>query len=177
VRHDEGVVNESARATAADLIGIFDPGLDEVYGYLLHRCGHVQTAQDLASETFLAAARAVQAGTDADVTVAWLVGIARHKLLDQWRKGAREERALRAVEVVSVEDPWPARLNELRAVEVLQCLALAHRMVLTLRYIDDLPVREVASLIGRSESATEALLVRARAAFRVAYLEGDDSVA
>jgi RNA polymerase sigma-70 factor (ECF subfamily) len=42
-------------------------------------------------------------------------------------------------------------------------------MVLTLRYCDDLPVPDVASLIGRTVHATEALLVRARSAFRRAY--------
>ena len=44
-----------------------------------------------------------------------------------------------------------------------------HRAALTLRYLDDLPVPEVAALLGRTLHATEALLVRARAAFRRAY--------
>jgi RNA polymerase sigma-70 factor (ECF subfamily) len=42
--------------------------------------------------------------------------------------------------------------------------------------MDDLPVPEVADLLGRTVHATEALLVRARAAFRAAYSregEGD----
>jgi RNA polymerase sigma-70 factor (ECF subfamily) len=38
-----------------------------------------------------------------------------------------------------------------------------------LRYLDDLPVAEVASLLGRGVHATEGLLVRARAAFRRIY--------
>ena len=46
--------------------------------------------------------------------------------------------------------------------------------MLTLRYLDDLPVATVAELLGRSLHATEALLVRARAAFRRAY-EGEES--
>lgn len=43
----------------------------------------------------------------------------------------------------------------------------SYRAALTFRYLDDLPVRRVAALIGRPEQATEALLVRARAAFRL----------
>ena len=38
-----------------------------------------------------------------------------------------------------------------------------------LRYVDDLPVPEVAAVLGRSVHATETLLVRARRAFRTAY--------
>ena len=44
----------------------------------------------------------------------------------------------------------------------------------TLRYLDVLPVPEVADLLGRSTTATEALLVRAKAAFRRAYDDGGD---
>jgi RNA polymerase sigma-70 factor (ECF subfamily) len=48
---------------------------------------------------------------------------------------------------------------------------------LTLRYADGLPVPEVAEHLGRTVHATEALLVRARRAFRSRYEEtgsGDD---
>jgi RNA polymerase sigma-70 factor (ECF subfamily) len=45
---------------------------------------------------------------------------------------------------------------------------------LTLRYLDDLPVPQVAELLGRSMHATEALLVRARTAFRRASAEMED---
>jgi len=44
-----------------------------------------------------------------------------------------------------------------------------HRAALTLRYLDGLPVPQVAAVLGRSTTATEALLVRARAAFRRSY--------
>ena len=45
-------------------------------------------------------------------------------------------------------------------------LSAEHRSVLTLRYIDGLPVGEVAALLDRSVHATESLLTRAKAAFR-----------
>jgi RNA polymerase sigma-70 factor, ECF subfamily len=53
---------------------------------------------------------------------------------------------------------------------VLDGLAAQHRAVLTLRYLDDLPASQVAALLDRTVHATEALLVRARAAFRRAYV-------
>ena len=83
--------------------------------------------------------------------------MARHKLVDHWRRQAREERILREVapSVDSAEDPWDERLDALRARTVLDGLGPHHRAALTLRYMD----------------ATEALLVRARAAFRRAYTE------
>ena len=55
---------------------------------------------------------------------------------------------------------------------VLARLPEQHRTVLALRYMDDCSVPECAELIGRSVHATEALLVRARRAFKRQYPEG-----
>jgi RNA polymerase sigma-70 factor (ECF subfamily) len=52
---------------------------------------------------------------------------------------------------------------------VLAELGAHHRAALTLRYIDGLPVPEVAAHLDRTVDATEALLVRARRRFRTVY--------
>jgi len=74
---------------------------------------------------------------------------------------------------VSVDDPWEAAVDRIRAREVLDRLGAHHRAALTLRYLDGLPVPEVARHLDRTLHATEALLVRARAAFRRIY-EGEE---
>ncbi len=151
------------------LLAIYDHALPQVYGYLLARCGSRAVAEDLTSETFLAAVAAL--GRGPAVTTAWLVGIARHKLVDHWRRQAREDARLRLVagDVAVDDDPWDARLDALRARQVLAGLGPSHRAALTLRYLDGLGVAEVAGHLDRTLHATEALLVRARAAFRRAY--------
>jgi RNA polymerase sigma-70 factor (ECF subfamily) len=152
-------------------LDLYDAALPRVYGYLLSRCGSRELAEDLTAETFLAA---VDAREGAPLTTPWLVGVARHKLADHWRRVAREERNLRtAVPADECEDPWDEQLDALRARAVLDALPVHHRAALTLRYVDDLPVPEVAALLDRTLHATEALLVRARAAFRRAYESGE----
>jgi RNA polymerase sigma-70 factor (ECF subfamily) len=150
------------------LLSLYDRALPEVYGYLLGRCGHRAVAEDLTAETFLAAVRA-EADGGGPTTVPWLIGTARHKLVDHWRRREREERGLRLLDGEHPEDPWDAEIDALRAAEVLDRLTPAHRAALTLRYLDDLPVADVAALLARTVHATEALLVRARAAFRRIY--------
>ncbi len=155
-------------------LALYDDALPHIYGYLLSRCGgHVAVAQDLTTQTFLAAVQAVRNDRQRRLSTAWLMTVARNKLVDHWRRLAREERGLRTVaaDQASFHDPWDAELDHLRAQAVLARLSAHHRMVLTLRYLDDLPVPQVADLIGRTLHATEALLVRARAAFRRAYTE------
>ncbi|MBB3083530.1 RNA polymerase sigma factor [Geodermatophilus sabuli] len=151
------------------LLSLYDRALPEVYGYLLARCGHRALAEDLTAETFLAAVQA-QAGGGTPVTVPWLIGTARHKLVDHWRRREREQRSLHLLqEADRAEDPWDVELDALRTEQVLEQLSPQHRAALTLRYVDDLPVPRVAALLGRTVHATEALLVRARTAFRRAY--------
>jgi RNA polymerase sigma-70 factor (ECF subfamily) len=158
------------------LLALYDRALPQVYGYLLPRCGSEAVAEDLTGETFLAAVAAVQKETVERMTVAWLVGVARHKLVDHWRRQAREDRnvQLAADAVVAEDDPWDAQLDASRAHQVLAGLRGHHRAALTLRYVDDLPVPDVAEHLGRTVHATEALLVRARSAFRRAYGERSD---
>jgi RNA polymerase sigma-70 factor (ECF subfamily) len=153
------------------LLDLYDTALPEVYGYLLARCRQVALAEDLTSETFLAAVKALGTNPPAELTTAWLIGIARHKLVDHWRRSERDERGFRVLagEHVDRVDPWERELDALLAKEVLAGLGGQHRAALTLRYLDGLPVSEVAQHLGRTLHATEALLVRARTAFRKSY--------
>lgn len=164
---------DRGQGQGAVLLALYDRALPEVYGYLVVRCGSAAVAEDLTAETFLAAVAAVERGGVERLTVAWLVGVARHKLVDHWRRRSREERTLRlASEVPDAEDAWDEVLDVGRAHATLARLGPHHRAALTLRYLDGLAVPEVARHLGRTVHATEALLVRARAAFRRAYGEG-----
>jgi RNA polymerase sigma-70 factor (ECF subfamily) len=113
---------------------------------------------------------AVRGPDPPQVSTGWLVGVARHKLADHWRRQSRAQRTVHLVAPApGYDDPWEVHLDGLHARTTLEQLAPQHRAALTLRYLDDLPVPEVAVLLQRTLHATEALLVHARAAFRRAY--------
>jgi RNA polymerase sigma-70 factor (ECF subfamily) len=166
-----GEFDHSPAPPGRDLVLLYDHALPEVYGYLASRCRSDAIAEELTSETFMAAVDAVRRGTVAELSVAWLVGVARHKLVDHWRRRDRESRALRALgdSASESDDEWDVRLDALVAHEILGELGYQHRSALTLRYLDGLPVREVAMYLNRTVGATEALLIRAKAAFRTHY--------
>jgi RNA polymerase sigma-70 factor (ECF subfamily) len=158
------------------LLDLYDDAVGEVYGYLIARCRNRAVAEDVTSDVFIGAVDAIARGTVADVTKAWLIGIARHKLVDHWRRLEREQRRLSAVaEEPSTrpndDDPWEAHLDVLAARDALEQLGPHHRSALTLRYLDGLSVPEVATVLDRTVHATEALLMRAKRAFRIVYEE------
>jgi RNA polymerase sigma-70 factor, ECF subfamily len=158
----------------AQLLAMYDRALPQVYGYLRTRSGNEAVAEDLTAETFLAAVQAIDRRALPQLTVAWLIGVARHKLVDHWRRVAREERNLRLLpDETEVPDGLDERFERARTHDVLEELGAHHRVALTLRYIDGLSVPEVAHHLDRTVHATEALLVRARNAFRVAYARGE----
>lgn len=157
-------------AVGGGLLELYDEALPQVYGYLLSRCGSTPLAEDLTAEAFLAAVAATHRGDT--ITVPWLIVTARHKLIDHWRAKGREQRSLSlAYDEPIGHDQWETQLDGLLAQQTLEAIAPHHRAVLTLRYLDDLTVPQCAAELGRSRQATEALIVRARAAFRRAYEE------
>lgn len=157
------------------LLAIYDEALPSVFGYLLSRSGDRAIAEDLTSETFFAALKAAQADPTMTISIEWLVGIARHKMVDHWRRQeriARRQRQLIDSDELA-DDTWDTHLDALSVRDVLQQLGPHHQAALSLRYLDGLPVADVAELLGRSRTATETLLMRAKAAFRRCYEAGE----
>ena len=123
----------------------------------------IHAGQDVLSETFLAAIRSLKNGTTTENVAGWLTGIARNKTADWYRQRAKS----------ATTDAEPATRDTSAASEVvadvLDALADDERVVLEWKYLDRCTVREIAERLGRTEKAVEALLYRARKAFRAHY--------
>jgi RNA polymerase sigma-70 factor (ECF subfamily) len=108
--------------------------------------------------------------------MAWVYGIARHKLVDHYRRQEREERSLALAyeaeepeeELVVTDDPEAQE----RAIAALAAVAASQRSALVLCYVDGLTMAETAQALGKSVEAVESLLARGRQSFKRAYLEG-----
>ena len=155
----------------------YERSLPRVYAYLYHRCGRdPELAEELAQQAFVEAVRGrarFRAQSDA---ITWVVGIARNKLVDHFRRVERDQRRHAALvsDFAGTEGalpPEPVGPDEID--EALALLPALQRAVLVLHYMDHLPVREVARTIGKSEAATASLLARGRDSFRHAYQEPD----
>src|SRR5579862_929380 len=102
---------------AFGLLELYDDALPHVYGYLLARCGDAALAEELTAEAFLAAVHAARKPGAAEPSVPWLIGVARHKLADHWRRAEREQRGLRLLdsEPPPADDPWETAIDQIRA--------------------------------------------------------------
>lgn len=158
----------------------YEDAVGRVYAYLVPRCGgDVSLAEELTQQAFIQAIerRATYEGRSSAVT--WLCTIARNKLTDHYRRMDREERRhLRLVvrEIPRAQvDPDASRIEDREVViEALNDLPALQRAAIVLCYVDGLSVREAAGILGRSESATESLLSRARERLRQTLQERPD---
>jgi RNA polymerase sigma-70 factor (ECF subfamily) len=143
----------------ASLVACYDQSVAAVYRSASRLVGSDRArTDDLVQEVYLHLVRAVRSGAVQSVGIGWLITSTRHRFLDRLRGEQREERRLRLVEPLP-EDPQA----EVRG---LADLPDRERAALVLRYIDDLPVAEVADAMGLSVHATESLLARARRRLR-----------
>ncbi len=170
------VVSGAALSDPAVFDAFYTEALPVVYGYFLRRTGGSPAlAEDLTQETFLAAVRQIGKGTRVEAPMPWLIGIARHRLIDHYRISAIEERRYRpiddTVELADDRDDFAAVLDRHQAIAALDALPASQRLVLSLRYLDGLSVPEIARAISKSVHAVESLLARGRATFKQAYLE------
>jgi len=151
----------------------YDDAMPRVYRYLVTRCeGDHGLAEELTQQAFVEAVRRRRRFRGRSDLVTWLIAIGRNKLVDHYRRHGRNVRRhdqLIDVQRSAVDLDWD-RHEERDAIDAaLAALPPEQRLVLLFHYLDDLSVRDVAAAIGRSEKATESLLVRARTNFRRAF--------
>ena len=129
-----------------------DSHRDVVWRFLVSSVGQVE-AEDCFQETFVAALRAYpRLRADSNLR-AWVLTIAHRKALDCHRGRAR--RALPMAEVVAVDErtaPSPPRRDQ-ALWDAVGELPARQRLAVVLRYVGDLPHRDIAAAIGCSEDA------------------------
>ena len=123
----------------------------------------IHAGQDVLSETFLAAIGSLKNGATTENVAGWLTGIARNKTADWYRQ---QQKSVTTDGELATDGTSSASGV---VADILDALADEERVILEWKYLDRCTVREIAERLGRTEKAVEALLYRARKAFRAHY--------
>ncbi len=161
-------------STRLDELGaLYEDHVDEVYGFLYRRCRDTELAEDVTHDVFVAAGRAI--GESSDLSIGWLLTVARNRLIDVVRRQDRFRHKLRLIQAERHDDDWSeAEVDRLALQETLAQLRVDQRLVLTLRYIDGYTVPQLADLMHRTPKAIERLSARARNSLRQELEKRDD---
>ena len=113
-----------------------------------------------------AIARAWERRGDIEHLDRWVLAVALNLIRSRWRKVLR--RAPRAVRVVTTGEEDFAMSEWLL---VIRSLPQRQREVAVLRYVDDLPIAQIAEVVGSSEGAVKNALYHARRALAAALTD------
>jgi len=141
--------------------------------YLMRRTGSGELAADLCAEVFAAALEACRAGGPSpDVPVAWLFGIANHKLIDSRRRAQVDNRARRVLEMRAIEltrgqiSDIEQLCSAAEVISLLDGLAAEQRAAVLAHVIDEREYRDIAGDLRCSESVVRKRVSRGLQALR-----------
>jgi len=142
---------------------LYNHYVQPVYRYLYSRVGTARDAEDLTSQTFMAAFEYLPRYRESGQFAAWLFRIARSKLMNHFRSHRREVELDAAKDIASDEDT----LGHLIQDDELNCLkSLIAKLdpgeldLIRLRYVAELTFAEIADLLGKREEAVKQSVYR-----------------
>ena len=147
---------------------------DWVYSFVRYRLTpRTEMVEDLMQETLLAAWQGLPNFRGDGSLRSWVLGIARHKVEEYYRKSIREaespddeDSTLELTVIPMIEQQLDSAMQQERVQATLALLPEAYGLALLWRYRDGKSAREMAELTGKTEKAIERLLARARENFR-----------
>ncbi len=145
---------------------LYDHYQPQIYRFLFLKVAGREEAEDLTHQVFLSAWLGIPRYKHRGFPFSsWLYQIARNQVVDHYR--ARKE----AVSLEGIDpEAFAERFDEAdmdksleveRAIGMIRSLKQEYQDVLILRFVEDLSVKEVASMMGKSEGAIKLLQHRA----------------
>lgn len=162
--HDDELLARFAGGDPEAFVAFYRRHLSAVLGFFLRRTGNPELAADLTAEVFAGALLAAKRYRPGErPALAWLYGIAAHKLADSRRRGRVEDAARRrlALEPLAIDDADLNRISQMAdpsaAEAALAALPPEQRAAVFARVVDEQPYAQIAAQMRCSE-----MLVRQR---------------
>lgn len=142
--------------TQQEFLEAYDRYADAIFRHCALRLGDREEGKDLMQETFIRAWEAIVGGITIENMRAYLYRVANNLIIDVARRRKRRptsslEEMMEAGFSPATREKGPAQnLEESFVLETLQHIDEPYRTAVILRFIDGLPPREIARLLGVS---------------------------
>jgi len=163
---DEIDLVRQAISSADAFAELYRRHLTRVYRYHIAHVGNIKDAEDLTSQTFMAALEGIRSFRGTGSFAAWLLGIASKKRLMHFRaRGNRPEIPLDTVQAYPSLDPptdkaATQRLQLESISRALRQLSSDRAEALILTYFSGLSNAEIGRVLNKSEAAVKMLISR-----------------
>lgn len=179
---DDDLLTRFAGGDADAFVAFYRRHLPAILAFNLRRTGDPELTADLTAEVFAAALLAADRYRPGErPALAWLYGIAAHKLADSRRRGRVEDEARHrlALEPLSIDDAGLARVEELAEIgaaadtleDALRSLPEGQRDAVLARVVQERPYAEIAAEMRCSEHLVRQRVSRGLRALRAQITE------
>lgn len=153
----------------------YDRSFNTAYGYVYARVGDERAAEEILQETYASAWAGFDKYAKRSGETTWVIGIARHKIADYYRREAKRGLCEESTELDAVRDPVDIDAvivgSETRGyvASAMEALNPVYRYALAMKYLDGYSLKAIARVLGRTPKAVDGILQRAKAAFIERY--------
>ncbi len=174
-REEDAALARRAGSGEAEAFGVlYDRYVDAVYRYVFYRVRNEAEAEDVTSDVFMRALRAIPKYEPRQAFLAWLYRIARNAVIDRSRRQAARQQvsfedALAHPNADQVVNPDAGLLagSDASVVRVaMQQLTPLQQEVLILRYVEGYDTKTISKLVGKRDGTIRGIEFRALSALR-----------
>jgi RNA polymerase sigma-70 factor (ECF subfamily) len=178
VQKEESLVLRAQKHDQEAFAQIYEAYFDKIYRYVTLKLGDEMEAEDVTQQVFLNTLQSISSFKwKGKPFSAWLFRVAHNQVVDHLRK--KKGATLPLDESLPASDsPQQMAEDKLdieRLLSATRRLTEAQREVISLRFTSELPIAEVARVMGKSEGAVKALQHSAILALRRALAVEDET--
>lgn len=149
-----------------ELMADYNELVDRIFRFVYFKVSGKELAQDLTQDSFLSVLEYLQKeDREAIKNIrAFVFRTARNKVIDYYRKKGRviySDEAVLAEEKKFTKDDIAIKQDAKMLIEKLNLLGESDKEILTMRYVEDLDIKEIAQVIGKSQVAARVQIFRA----------------
>jgi RNA polymerase sigma-70 factor (ECF subfamily) len=155
----------------------YDTYNDAIFRYCLFETSNREVALDLTQETFIKVWQYLEDGKEIEHTKAFLYRVAGNLVIDYRRKKKSTSLDDMMEEGFDVEHDERERLmdgfDSKKLMGLLEQVGDTYRDIIIMRFIDDLTIKEIATVTGESENNISVRIHRGTEKLRQLYLEAE----
>lgn len=179
MQEEQSLVLQVQKGDQEAFAKLYEQNFDKIYRYLSLKVGNNVEAEDMTQQVFIKALQSISSYKWKGVPFsAWLFRIAHNHVIDYYRKQSRQA-TTPLYEFMAVSDCDPEKSAEDKAdierlLQASKKLTAAQQEVITLRFAGELPIAEVARIMGKTQGAVKALQHSAIIALRKLMTEDEN---
>ena len=166
---DAALIRRASNGEAEAFGALYDRYVDQVYRYVFYRVRNEAEAEDVTSDVFMRALRAIPKYEPRQAFLAWLYRIARNAVIDRGRRQKARtqvsfEDALAHPMGDQTVDPNAGLLAGSDAAVVraaMQQLTPLQQEILVLRYVEGYDTKTISKLVGKRDGTIRGIEFRA----------------